>query len=124
MQGVSSRVLRSQVGVVLHSASLLAQPAALAVRPANRAMFSSLTSLAARPTSLALQPAALSGAFRGMAKRAKKATQAIRLVSQAGTGYFYTKRKNTKSNPEKLVLVKYDPRVNARVLFKEERIKK
>ena len=56
--------------------------------------------------------------------RAKKATQAIRLVSQAGTGYFYTKRKNTKSNPEKLVLVKYDPRVNARVLFKEERIKK
>ena len=63
------------------------------MRPANRAMFSSLTSLAARPTSLALQPAALSGAFRGMAKRAKKATQAIRLVSQAGTCYFYTKRK-------------------------------
>ena len=103
------------MSAMLRSASLLARPASLAVRPA---MLGSLASLAA------LQPAALSGAFRGMAKRAKKATQAIRLVSQAGTGYFYTKRKNTKSNPEKLVLVKYDPRVNARVLFKEERIKK
>ena len=108
-------MLRVVASLAARPASLLARRSALAVRPA---MLGSLASLAA------LQPAALSGAFRGMAKRAKKATQAIRLVSQAGTGYFYTKRKNTKSNPEKLVLVKYDPRVNARVLFKEERIKK
>lgn len=28
--------------------------------------------------------------------KAKKATQVLRLVSQAGTGYFYTIRKSTK----------------------------
>ena len=48
----------------------------------------------------------------------------IRLVSQAGTGYFYTKLKNLRAGAEKLLLLKYDPVVNARVLFKEERIKK
>ncbi|EOD31365.1 hypothetical protein EMIHUDRAFT_77965, partial [Emiliania huxleyi CCMP1516] len=48
----------------------------------------------------------------------------IRLVSQAGTGYFYTKLKNFKAGVEKLQLLKFDPIVNKRVLFKEERIKK
>ena len=50
--------------------------------------------------------------------------QVIRLVSQAGTGYFYTKLKNFKAGVEKLQLLKFDPVVNKRVLFKEERIKK
>ena len=92
----------------------------------------------------------------------KKATAVLRLVSQAGTGFFYTLRKNVRSNSEKcgaprepherpgplrarkppplvpspasklpptctvrrLQLIKFDPRVNARVLFKEEKIKK
>ena len=50
--------------------------------------------------------------------------QVIRLVSQAGTGYFYTKLKNFKAGVEKLQLLKFDPVVNKRVLFKEERIRK
>jgi len=56
--------------------------------------------------------------------KAKKAVAIIRLVSQAGTGFFYTKLKNVKSNPEKLQLLKYDPVVKQHVLFKEEKIKK
>ena len=54
----------------------------------------------------------------------KKAISIIRLVSQAGTGYFYTKRKNVRANPEKLTLLKFDPIVNRRVLFREEKLKK
>ena len=54
----------------------------------------------------------------------KKATAVFRLVSQAGTGFFYTIRKAVRANAEKLQLMKHDPRVNAHVLFKEERIKK
>lgn len=56
--------------------------------------------------------------------KVKKAVQVIRLVSQAGTGYFYTKLKNVKANPEKLQLMKHDPLVNRHVLFKEEKLKK
>jgi len=56
--------------------------------------------------------------------KAKKGLQVIRLVSQAGTGYFYTKLKNFRAGVEKLQLLKFDPVVNKRVLFKEERIKK
>jgi len=48
----------------------------------------------------------------------------MRLVSQAGTGFFYTIKRAIRANQEKLQLIKFDPRVNARVLFKEERIKK
>ena len=103
------------MSAMLRSASLLTRPASLAVRPA---MLGSLASLAA------LQPAALSGAFRGMAKRAKKATQAIRLVSQAGTGFFYTTKKNVRNTPEKLQRLKHDPVVNKHVLFREEKVKK
>ena len=51
----------------------------------------------------------------------KKAVAVIRLVSQAGTGYFYTKLKNIKANPEKLQLMKHDPIVNKHVLFTEQR---
>ena len=62
------------------------------------------------------------GLLTRMAK--KKAATVVRLVSQAGTGFFYTIRKAVRANAEKLQLMKHDPRVNAHVLFKEERIKK
>lgn len=55
---------------------------------------------------------------------AKKTSVVVRLVSQAGTGYFYTIRRPIRANIEKLQLIKHDPRVNAHVLFKEEKIKK
>ena len=80
--------------------------------------------------------------WNGMAKKAS----VMRLVSQAGTGYFYTFKKAAKAGVEKcaavippsasvqcllmcclhlrLKLIKFDPRVNARVLFVEEKIKK
>ena len=48
----------------------------------------------------------------------------IRLVSQAGTGYFYTTRKNPVRTPEKLQLMKHDPIVNKHVLFIETKVSK
>jgi large subunit ribosomal protein L33 len=47
----------------------------------------------------------------------KKVAEMIKLVSMAGTGYFYTTKKNPKL-PYKLMLRKYDPRINQHVLFK------
>lgn len=47
----------------------------------------------------------------------------IKLVSQAGTGYFYVTKKNPRNVPYKLQRVKYDPVVNRRVLFSESKMK-
>jgi large subunit ribosomal protein L33 len=47
----------------------------------------------------------------------------IKLVSTAGTGYFYTTTKNKKLSTEKLVLKKYDPKVRKHVDFKEEKLR-
>lgn len=47
----------------------------------------------------------------------------IRLVSTAGTGFFYTTVKNRRNTPEKLVIKKYDPKVRKHVDFKEAKIK-
>ncbi len=44
----------------------------------------------------------------------------IKLVSTAGTGYFYTSYKNSTNNRSKLVLKKYDPRVQKHVDFEEK----
>jgi large subunit ribosomal protein L33 len=48
----------------------------------------------------------------------------IKLVSTAGTGYFYTTDKNKKSTSGKLEFKKYDPKVRKHVLFKEKKISK
>ncbi len=47
----------------------------------------------------------------------------IKLVSSAGTGYFYTTTKNKKLGQDKLVLKKYDPKVRRHVEFKEEKLR-
>jgi len=52
----------------------------------------------------------------------KKTRELIRLVSTAGTGYFYTTTKNKKRTPDKLVFKKYDPKVRKHVEFKEAKI--
>lgn len=57
-----------------------------------------------------------------MAKK-KLGQMLIKLVSQAGTGFFYVTRKNPRNVPYKLQLVKYDPRVNRHVLFTESKLK-
>ncbi len=54
---------------------------------------------------------------------AKPATVLIKLVSTAGTGYFYTTKKNPRTTTEKFTFKKYDPKVRKHVEFKESKIK-
>lgn len=54
---------------------------------------------------------------------AKPATQLIRMVSTADTGYFYVAKKNPRTKTEKLELRKYDPRARKHVMFKEAKMK-
>ncbi|MFP4126368.1 MAG: 50S ribosomal protein L33 [Alphaproteobacteria bacterium] len=54
---------------------------------------------------------------------AKPTTVLIKLVSSAGTGYFYTTKKNTRNTTEKLKLKKYDPKVRKHVEFTESKMK-
>jgi len=55
-----------------------------------------------------------------MAKKGGR--ELIRLVSSAGTGYFYTTTKNRQNTPDKLEMKKYDPKVRKHVMFKESKI--
>jgi len=54
---------------------------------------------------------------------AKPAGIKIKLVSSAGTGYFYVTRKNPRTQTEKLTLRKYDPVARKHVEFKEAKLK-
>ena len=56
-----------------------------------------------------------------MAAKSKK-NLLIKLVSTAGTGYFYVKKRNPKTVTEKLSFRKYDPVVRKHVLFKEHKL--
>jgi large subunit ribosomal protein L33 len=54
---------------------------------------------------------------------AKAIREKIKLVSSAGTGFYYTTDKNKRTTPDKLELKKYDPVVRKHVVFKESKIK-
>jgi large subunit ribosomal protein L33 len=54
---------------------------------------------------------------------AKPATQKIKLISSAGTGFFYVTKKNPRTATEKLSFKKYDPIARKHVEFKETKIK-
>jgi large subunit ribosomal protein L33 len=54
--------------------------------------------------------------------RSKGKTIAIKMNSTAGTGFFYTTRKNVSNSPEKMTMIKFDPVVRQRVIFKEGKI--
>jgi large subunit ribosomal protein L33 len=54
---------------------------------------------------------------------AKPATVKIKLVSSADTGFFYVTKKNPRTQTEKMVMRKYDPKVRKHVEFKESKIK-
>ncbi|KJV81698.1 ribosomal protein L33 [Rickettsia hoogstraalii str. RCCE3] len=56
-----------------------------------------------------------------MAKKNKNVL--VKLVSTAGTGVFWVKKRNPKTQTEKLSFRKYDKVVRKHVLFKEEKIK-
>ncbi|MEJ2118815.1 MAG: 50S ribosomal protein L33 [Alphaproteobacteria bacterium] len=47
----------------------------------------------------------------------------IKLVSTAGTGFYYVTKKNPRNTTEKLSFRKYDPVVRKHVDFKEAKIK-
>lgn len=54
---------------------------------------------------------------------AKTKRDKIKLVSSAGTGYFYTTTKNRRTSTGKLQMMKYDPKVRKHVMFKETKLK-
>lgn len=54
---------------------------------------------------------------------AKPTTIKIKLVSTADTGYYYTTKKNPRTQTEKLLFKKYDPVAHKHVEFKEAKIK-
>jgi len=61
---------------------------------------------------------------KGGAVKKKLKTVMVKLVSTAGTGYFYLTRKNPLTVPRKLAFRKYDPMINQHVLFEERKLKK
>lgn len=46
----------------------------------------------------------------------------VKLVSSAGTGFFYATEKNRRNSTTKLELKKYDPIARKHVVFKEQKI--
>ena len=45
----------------------------------------------------------------------------VKLRSTAATGYTYVTRKNRRTDPDRLVLKRYDPVIRRHVEFREER---
>ena len=54
---------------------------------------------------------------------AKGGREKIKLKSSAGTGHFYTTDKNKKTTPEKLEIMKFDPKARKHVKYKETKLK-
>lgn len=55
---------------------------------------------------------------------AKKVTSLhVKMLSTAGTGYFYVAQKNQRKKPEKFEFRKYDPVVRKHVAFRETKLK-
>ena len=47
----------------------------------------------------------------------------IKLESSAGTGHFYTTTKNKRTMPDKMEIIKFDPRVRRHVVYKGTKLK-
>ena len=47
----------------------------------------------------------------------------IRLISSAGTCHFYTTDKNKKTTPEKIEIMKFDPKARKHVMYKETKLR-
>jgi large subunit ribosomal protein L33 len=61
-------------------------------------------------------------AVKAKSSKSKRASILFKLVSTAGTGFFYTARRNPKQKTEKMLFKKYDPVVRKHVEFKEQKI--
>ncbi len=57
---------------------------------------------------------------------ARAPKESFSLVSSAGSGYFYTNRKNKKKakGEKKLKLRKYDPKLRKHVVFEDKKLSK
>jgi large subunit ribosomal protein L33 len=47
----------------------------------------------------------------------------IKLESTAGTGHFYTTSKNKRTKPDKIEIMKFDPKARKHVIYKEGKLK-
>jgi large subunit ribosomal protein L33 len=65
-------------------------------------------------------PAAKSDQERIMAKGGR---EKIKLESSAGTGHFYTTDKNKKTKPEKIEIMKFDPKARKHVMYKQTKLR-
>ncbi len=54
---------------------------------------------------------------------AKGAREKIKLESTAGTGHLYNTTKNKRTKPEKMEIMKFDPKARKHVAYKETKIK-
>jgi len=54
---------------------------------------------------------------------AKGNTILVKMESTAGTGFFYVRKKNPRTMPDKMEMRKYDPKARKHVIFKETKIK-
>ena len=54
--------------------------------------------------------------------KAKRSSVLFKMVSSAGTGFFYLARRNPKQKQEKMLFSKYDPIVRKHVEFKEQKM--
>ena len=54
---------------------------------------------------------------------AKSGRDKIKLESTAGTGHFYTTTKNKRTTPEKMEIMKFDPKARKHVKYKETKLK-
>ena len=50
---------------------------------------------------------------------AKGGREKIKLQSTAGTGHFYTTDKNKKTTPEKMLIMKFDPKARKHVEYRK-----
>ena len=54
--------------------------------------------------------------------KSKRNSILFKMVSAAGTGFYYLARRNPKQKQEKMVFTKYDPVVRKHVQFKEHKL--
>ncbi len=47
----------------------------------------------------------------------------MKLESSAGTGHFYTTTKTKRTKPDKLEMMKFDPKARKHVMYKETKLK-
>lgn len=56
------------------------------------------------------------------ASKSKRNSILFKMVSTAGTGFFYLARRNPKQKQEKMLFRKFDPRARKHVDFKETKL--